>query len=271
MKVISFNTNSIRMRQHQLEKLIHTHSPDVIGIQETKAQDIDFPVEMIESLGYQCAFHGQKTHYGVALLYKHTPLEITKGFVDDSEDAQRRFITARFEIDGKIITVMNGYFPQGDSNAHPTKYPAKRKFYEDLTRLLKSQFTPDDNIIVMGDMNIASLDLDIGIGADNAKRWLKTGKCSFLPEEKQWLKTLIDWGLSDSYRQLHPDVNDRFSWFDYRSKGFDKEPRRGLRIDLILATSPLSQQCCDAGIDYEVRGMEKPSDHCPIWAEFELK
>ena len=258
------------MRQHQLEKLIETHSPDVIGIQETKAQDADFPVDMIESLGYQCAFHGQKTHYGVALLYKHNALEVTKGFISDTEESQRRFITAKFEINGKLVTVMNGYFPQGDSLKHPTKFPAKKKFYEDLTRLLNTQYTSDDNIILMGDMNIAPLDLDIGIGEDNAKRWLKTGKCSFLPEERQWIDTLYDWGLSDTYRALHPDVNDRFSWFDYRSKGFDKEPRRGLRIDLILATENLTKQCIDAGIDYEVRGMIKPSDHCPIWSEFKL-
>jgi len=270
MKVISFNTNSIRMRQHQLEKLVSTHSPDVIGIQETKAQDDDFPLEMIESLGYQCAFHGQKTHYGVAMLFKHQPLEISKGFAGDTEDSQRRFISAKFEINNEIITVMNGYFPQGDNISHPTKFPAKKKFYQDLTQLLKNQYSADDNLIVMGDMNIAPLDLDIGIGEDNAKRWLKTGKCSFLPEEREWIKTLYDWGLIDTYRQLHPDVDDRFSWFDYRSKGFDKEPRRGLRIDLILATQKLSARCCDAGIDYNVRGMEKPSDHCPIWSEFEL-
>ncbi len=270
MKVTSFNTNSIRMRQHQLEKLINTHAPDVIGIQETKAQDIDFPVEMVESLGYQCAFHGQKTHYGVALLYKHKPLEIIKGFASDTEDSQRRFITGKFEIDGEIITVMNGYFPQGDSNKHPTKFPAKKKFYADLLHLLETQYTADDKLIVMGDMNISSLDLDIGIGADNAKRWLKTGKCSFLPEEREWLQKLYNWGLIDTYRQLHPQVDDRFSWFDYRSKGFDKEPRRGLRIDLILASENLSSRCNAAGIDYDVRAMEKPSDHCPIWTEFEL-
>jgi len=270
MKVISFNTNSIRMRQHQLEKLINTHAPDVIGIQETKVQDCDFPVDMIESLGYQSAFHGQKTHYGVALLFKHKPLEIIKGFATDDSDAQRRFISAKFEIDGEMITVMNGYFPQGDNNKHPTKFPAKKKFYADLNHLLETRHHPSENLIVMGDMNIASVDLDIGIGADNAKRWLKTGKCSFLPEERQWLNTLSNWGLVDTFRHLHPQVDDRFSWFDYRSKGFDKEPRRGLRIDLIMASASLIKTCSDAGIDYDVRAMQKPSDHCPIWAEFKL-
>jgi len=270
MKVISFNTNSIRMREHQLQALVKNHSPDVIGIQETKSQDADFPVKMIESLGYQAAFHGQKTHYGVALLYRHTPVEIIKGFPDDTDQAQRRFIAASFEINGKKVTVMNGYFPQGESNTHPQKFPAKRKFYADLTQLIRSQYAPEDNLIVMGDMNIAPLDLDIGIGPDNAKRWLKTGKCSFLPEEREWIQTLYDWGLIDTFRHLNPDVDDRFSWFDYRSKGFDREPKRGLRIDLILATQKLIGKCSDAGIDYDIRSMEKPSDHCPIWADFEL-
>ena len=270
MKVISFNTNSIRMRQHQLEALVEKYQPDVIGIQETKVTDEDFPVDMIASLGYEAAFYGQKTHYGVALLYKHRPTEIIKGFPDDKDDAQRRFIMASFEINGKKTTIMNGYFPQGESRDHPQKFPAKQKFYADLTDFIENNHKPEDNLIVMGDMNIAPLDNDIGIGADNAKRWLKTGKCSFLPEEREWLQKLYDWGLYDSYRHLHPDVNDHFSWFDYRSKGFDREPRRGLRIDLILATKHLVEQCKETGIDYDVRAMQKPSDHCPIWAEFSI-
>lgn len=267
MKVVSFNTNSIRMRQHQLEKLIETHSPDIIGIQETKAQDSDFPIDMIAALGYDCAFHGQKTHYGVALLYKHKPIEVIKGFKDDASDAQRRFIRAKFEINKQVITVMNGYFPQGESIDHPTKFPAKQHFYQNLNTLLKQEYSPNDNIIVMGDMNIAPLDIDIGIGPDNAKRWLKTGKCSFLPVEREWINSLYAFGLADTYRHLYPDEH-QYSWFDYRSKGFNKAPRRGLRIDLILATEALMKHCTAAGIDYDVRGMLKPSDHCPIWAEF---
>jgi exodeoxyribonuclease III len=270
MKIISFNTNSIRIRQHQLELLIKTHQPDVIGIQETKVQDHEFPVEMIKELGYDAAFTGQKTHYGVALLYKLPATDIHKGFAGDAEDAQRRFIRATFEKDGKNITVMNGYFPQGESINHPTKFPAKKKFYADLTHLITENYSPDDDLVVIGDMNIAPTDNDIGIGPDNAKRWLKTGKCSFLPEEREWLQKLYDWGLYDSYREQNPDVDDRFSWFDYRSKGFEREPKRGLRIDLILATRNLMDKCTDTGIDYDVRSLEKPSDHSPIWANFKL-
>ncbi|KFK58890.1 exodeoxyribonuclease III, partial [Vibrio vulnificus] len=111
------------------------------------------------------------------------------------------------------------------------------------------------------------IDADIGIGEVNRKRWLKTGKCSFQPEEREWLQTLLDWGLEDTFRKLHPSVDDKFSWFDYRSKGFDDN--RGLRIDVILATPSLAAKCQESDIDYELRGIEKPSDHAPIWATFE--
>jgi exodeoxyribonuclease-3 len=122
----------------------------------------------------------------------------------------------------------------------------------------------------MGDFNVAPADSDIGIGADNARRWLRTGKACFLPEERQWFAVLQDWGLHDSFRLLHPDVDDRFSWFDFRSRGFDTEPKRGLRIDHILLTRSLLTHCRAAGIDYEIRGMEKPSDHCPVWVELDF-
>ena len=118
----------------------------------------------------------------------------------------------------------------------------------------------------MGDLNISPEESDIGIGEPNRKRWLRDGKCSFLPEEREWLQRLKQWGLHDSFRALHPDADDRFSWFDYRSKGFDEN--RGLRIDLILTTAPLLARLTDADIDYPLRAVEKPSDHAPIWASF---
>jgi exodeoxyribonuclease-3 len=114
------------------------------------------------------------------------------------------------------------------------------------------------------------VDRDIGIGEDNAKRGLRTGKCSFLPEEREWLQRYIDWGLRDTYRELYPEVDDRFSWFDYRSRGFERDPKRGLRIDLVLATAPLCERCREAGIAYDIRAMERPSDHCPVWAELDI-
>jgi exodeoxyribonuclease-3 len=271
MKIVSFNANGIRARQNQLEALTEQHHPDIMGIQETKVSDDLFPLESIEQLGYRACFHGQKGHYGVALLSREIPTKVTKGYPVDGEESQRRIITGEYALPrGESLTVINGYFPQGENRKHEVKFPAKRKFYEDLLTYLQSSFSPASNLIVMGDFNVAPLDLDVGIGPNNAKRWLQSGKCSFLPEEREWLGRLLDWGLYDAYRQLQPDANDRFSWFDYRSRGFERDPKRGLRIDLLLVTKPLVERCTEAGIDYRIRAMPKASDHCPVWARFDL-
>ena len=271
MKIVSFNVNSVRRRLHQLEAVISKHQPAFIGLQETKVQDQDFPVEAIESLGYQVAFHGQKTHYGVALLYQADPVNIVKGFSGDTGDSQRRIISGTFETDtGRSLTVINGYFPQGENRSHPVKFPGKEKFYADLSVHLNNHHSPDELLWIIGDMNIAPVDADIGIGESNMKRWLKDGKTCFLPEERDWMSRLKQWGLSDVYRHHYPDVDDLYSWFDYRSRGFDQEPKRGLRIDLILATQSALALNRDSGIDYDIRSMDQPSDHCPIWAEVDL-
>ncbi len=169
---------------------------------------------------------------------------------------------------GRKIRVVNGYFPQGESRDHPVKFPNKEKFYQDLYHQLECEENPKELLLVVGDMNVAPEDQDIGIGEVNAKRWLRTGKCSFLPEEREWLERVCRWGLVDTFRNCHPDSDDRFSWFDYRSRGFEADPPRGLRIDLVLATQTLIDCCVGAGIDYDIRSMEKPSDHAPVWAEF---
>ncbi|GGY41953.1 exodeoxyribonuclease III [Bacterioplanes sanyensis] len=267
-RVISFNINGIRARQHQLEALRKHYDADIIGLQETKVHDEQFPLADVESLGYHVEYFGQKSHYGVALLSKTKPVFVQKGWPWDDEDAQKRIIHARYELDGDTIDVINGYFPQGESRDHEIKFPAKRQFYADLMRYLDEKFTPESKLVLMGDMNISPQDIDIGIGEPNRKRWLKTGKCSFLPEEREWYDRLLAWGLTDSYRQLNPDSSELFSWFDYRSKGFNDDPKRGLRIDHILLTAPLAQSCHNAGIGYDIRAMEKPSDHAPIWADF---
>ncbi len=267
MKIISFNINGLRARPHQLQAIIEQHNPDIIGLQETKVHDEVFPISIIEELGYQVYYHGQKAHYGVALMCRQTPENVMKGFPSDDEEAQRRLIIGQFKQEnGRLLTVFNGYFPQGESRDHPTKFPAKQKFYRDLLNYLQQNHQPDEDIVIMGDMNISSTDLDIGIGETNRKRWLQTGKCSFLPEEREWLNELLAWGFVDTWRSQNPDSNEHFSWFDYRSRGFDDN--RGLRIDLLLATPALQQRLQHTGIDYQIRNMEKPSDHAPIWAEF---
>lgn len=270
MKIVSFNVNGIRARMHQIQAIKQQLKADILGLQEVKAMPEQLPLDEISALGWHTEVHSQKAHYGVATLSKEMPLSVQKGFPTDDEESQKRFIHTSYKTpDGETLHVINGYFPQGENRNHETKFPAKRQYYADLLTYLESNFTPDDNVIVMGDINVAPIDLDIGIGEANAKRWLKTGKSAFLPEEREWVENLINWGLIDSYRLLNPNVNDRFSWFDYRSKGFEDDPKRGLRIDLIMITKPLVERLVNAGIDYEIRGMEKPSDHAPIFIELD--
>lgn len=265
MKFISFNINGLRARPHQLTALVAQHQPDIIGLQETKVHDDMFPHDDVAALGYHVYYHGQKGHYGVALLSKHKPTSVQRGFPDDDPDAQRRIIMGQIPSPLGDITVINGYFPQGESRDHPIKFPAKQRFYQRLQQYLETCCDKNKPLLIMGDMNISPQDLDIGIGEENRKRWLRTGKCSFLPEERQWLNRLLDFGLVDTFRAAHPQTSDRFSWFDYRSKGFDDN--RGLRIDLLLASTSLAQHCIDTGIDYDIRAMEKPSDHAPVWLQ----
>lgn len=271
MKIISFNINGLRARLHQLEALITKHNPDIIGLQETKVHNEVFPEEAVNALGYRVYFHGQKAHYGVAMLVRddlaNNVTMVQKGFPTDNEDHQKRMVMVTVNYDGKPVTVLNGYFPQGESVDHETKFPYKRQFYSDLMSYLDDKHTNEEAVIVMGDINISPADLDIGIGEPNRKRWLKTGKCSFQPIEREWLATLMNWGLHDTFRTLHPSKGEQYSWFDYRSRGFDDN--RGLRIDVILATPVLNDKVVDAGIDYELRGIEKPSDHAPIYSTFE--
>lgn len=269
--IVSFNVNGIRARLHQLQAICATLRPDVLALQETKVKDEAFPYDAVKSLGYEAHAYGQAGHYGVALLSKYPCIKLQCGLINELPGAQRRLITGQFVTpSGGMLTIINGYFPQGENRDHPVKFPYKKQFYADLATYVQNSFKPEDPILVVGDMNVAPEDADVGIGKANAIRWLKTGACGFLPEERLWLNTIANWGLVDLFRVKHPQVTDKFSWFDYRSRGFEAEPRRGLRLDLILGTQIVAQRCKDAGVDYAIRAMEKPSDHCPVWVAIDI-
>ena len=264
LKVMSFNVNSIRTRMEQIIPFLKKQQPDIIGLQEIKVVNDLFPKEEFEKLGYQIYANGQQKYHGVATLVKESAVAVDYDF--SGQQDQKRMIISKHKGD---VTVFNGYFPQGESRDHPKKFPYKLNFYQEFLSYLKSNFNfANDKIIVMGDLNISPEDKDIGIGEQNRLRWLKEGKCSFLPEERELLKKFQDLGFYDTYRELHPDIIDKFSWFDYRSRGFEHNPKRGLRIDHIWVTKTLMQKCCSAEIDYELRAGIRPSDHCPIFAEF---
>tara|TARA_B100001029_G_scaffold21189_2_gene14124 strand:- start:12538 stop:13350 length:813 start_codon:yes stop_codon:yes gene_type:complete len=270
MKIISFNVNGIRARLHQLKKVISSHKPEIICLQETKVDNENFPMGQIEELGYKAIINGQKGHYGVATLFKNDISDYRLGFPTDKKDAQCRIIVTKHNFNKNSLNIINGYFPQGENRNHPIKFPYKEKFFKDLMKFLKKDFSPSEKIIILGDLNISPEDIDIGIGEKNRKRWLSQGYTSFLPEEREWLQKIKDWGFFDSYRKFYPSSNDKFSWFDYRSRGFDDNPKRGLRIDHLWVTNSLLDKALSSGIDYGIRGMEKPSDHAPVWTDFKL-
>ena len=269
MKIVSFNINSIRARPHQIEHLRDTIDPDIIGLQETKVNDPEFPIEVINEIGYHAEYWGQKGHYGVAILSKEKPINTVKGFVNDTEDDQKRFIQSTFKYGDKELIVMNGYFPQGENINHETKFPKKIKYYDDLKEHILNLKKVSSNLIVMGDFNVSPEDIDIGIGEQNAKRWLREGKTSFQPQEREMWKSIKDLGFVDTWRVINPDESSIYSWFDYRSRMFDQDPQRGLRIDHIMLSENLKDSINSVGIDHVARGMEKPSDHCPIWLELD--
>ena len=161
MKIFSFNVNGLRARLHQMSALIDKHSPDIICLQETKVDNENYPMESINELGYKAIINGQKGHYGVSTLYKSEPLDFQLGFPTDEEDAQCRLISSRHKFSSQEVTIINGYFPQGESRDHPKKFPYKEKFFKDLMIYLNENFSPDDNIIILGDLNISPEDIDI--------------------------------------------------------------------------------------------------------------
>ncbi|CAD83497.1 exodeoxyribonuclease III [Candidatus Blochmanniella floridana] len=267
MRFVSFNINGLRAHMHQLDALITQLKPDVIGLQETKVHDDIFPVKIIEQYGYYVHFYGQKKYYGVAFLFKYPPITVTQGNVYDSLSSQKRTIIAQIVTKIGILTIINCYCPQGE-NYHSNKFLFKRQFFQNLQHYIENTYNNQSILLIMGDLNISPTDLDVGISEQNKKRWIKSGKCSFLPEERSWIHSLMKWGLIDIYRKNNPYNNKRYSWFSYKYDGFHKN--KGLRIDLILVTQPLENLYINGDISYDIRGMPNSSDHAPIWVDFDI-
>ena len=266
MKFISFNINGLRARPHQLEAITEKYQPDVIGLQEIKVADEDFPYTITDNLGYHVFHHGQKVIMVSPWLTKKEPKAVRGGFPTDNEDAQKRIIMADLETPFGLLTVINGYFPQGRKSCSWNEFPAKEKFYADLQRYLEQDHDKANPVLIMGDMNISPSDLDIGIGDENRKRWLRTGKCSFLRKSVNGINNLYDYGLEDTFRKIKPNsqwqvlvvliIAQKVLWQPWIT-----------HTDHILVNHQLAERCVDVGIALDIRAMEKPSDHAPIWAE----
>ena len=267
MRIICFNINGLRARPHQLKALKEKYDPDIIALQEIKVSDEDFPDQIPTELGFNYYNYGQKGFHGVAIFSKQPPISVIKGLEGGEDESQKRYIQCDYDTNVGIVSVCNSYFPQGENRKHPDKFPYKDRYYKRITKHIESLST---NVVLTGDFNIAPNRNDIGMNEDGIKRWLSQGHTAFLPEEIEWYKKLTDLGLVDIWRERNPN-STKCSWFDYRSRGFDQDPKRGLRIDHFLLSKDVQEKYINSEIDHELRAMEKPSDHCPVVLDLDIE
>lgn len=256
LKLATYNANSIRARLPIIMNWLSKEDPDILCLQETKVQDKDFPVAAFQEGGYVSTFRGQKAYNGVAILSKIPPAEIRFGLYG-GEDEQARFICATIQD----IPIVNVYVPQG-SQVGTEKFDYKLKWLQDLLAYVRRHYEPGSPLILAGDFNVALESIDV---FDPEKH---QGDVGFHPEERAIMRQYFDWGLIDLFRR-HEGGGNHYTFWDYRiPNGYKRN--LGWRIDYILTTKPLGEKSRSLWIDTEARGMEKPSDHTFLVAEFDL-
>jgi exodeoxyribonuclease III len=255
MKIATWNVNSIRIRLPRLLSWLERTQPDVVCLQETKVTDDIFPKVELESLGYCCLISGQKTYNGVAILSKLECSDAVLALPDDTPEADRRLVSAL--IAG--IRVIDVYAPNGQA-VGSDKYVYKLDWYRRLRAYLDSSFGPESDLLICGDFNIAPEDRDVW----DPRKW--QGQTLFSEPEKEALKNLMGWGLTDGLRMHRPEAG-LYTWWDYRAGAFHRG--WGLRIDHMLLSKSLAARCTGVEIDRNERKGEKPSDHAPVVASFE--
>jgi len=255
MKIATWNVNSMNVREGHVIEWLDANSPDVLVLQEIKQVTEKFPVESLQSIGYESIANGQKTYNGVAIVSRTEARDPVLEF-PDFDDPQRRVLAAT--IDG--VRVVNLYIPNG-SEVGSEKYDYKLRWLATLRDFLEDELSRHDKLVVLGDFNIAPADEDVY----DAEKWGDAILCS--PDEREALGKLLDLGLTDVFRKFD-QPEKTFSWWDYRAAGFRRNA--GLRIDLILTTESLTDACTASYIDKEPRAWERPSDHTPVIAEFAM-
>jgi exodeoxyribonuclease-3 len=225
-------------------------------MQETKVEDDDFPTDELLRLGYAVAMAGQRTYNGVAIASRLPMSEIAIGLADEPDPKEKRLIRAT--IGG--VRVYSAYVPNGKSPLSPS-FRDKLSFLSRLRKTVESEVSPDRPLLVCGDFNIAPDDRDVFDPA------VMRGQLHFHPDEHRALADFVSVGLIDVFR-LHNHEGDLFSWWDYRAASFVRN--HGLRIDLIFATRALTDVCSGAELDVAPRREDKPSDHVPVIATFDL-
>ena len=255
MKIATWNVNSMKVRLPHVLEWLAANTPDVLVLQEIKQLTEAFPADDLREAGYESLANGQKTYNGVAVIAKSVPEEPILE-IPGLDDPQRRVLAST--VGG--VRVINLYVPNGQA-VGSDKYEYKLGWLAALRDFLSDELTRHDNLVVLGDFNIAPADEDVY----DAEKWGDAILCS--PLERKALAELIDLGLTDVFRRFE-QPEKTFSWWDYRAAGFRRNA--GLRIDLILTSPAMTERCSASYVDKEPRAWERPSDHAPVIAEFDL-
>ncbi|MEE4174987.1 MAG: exodeoxyribonuclease III [Xanthomonadales bacterium] len=256
MKVATWNVNSLNVRLPHVLAWCAEAEPDILGLQETKLVDEKFPEAELRDAGYHAAFSGQPTYNGVALLSRQGPAVDVVTDIPGLDDPQRRIIAGTVGD----LRVINLYVVNG-KEVGSDKFEYKLHWLEQVTAWIATEMERHDRVVVMGDFNIAPDDRDV----HDPEAWSGSILCS--EPEREALQSILGLGLTDTFR-MFDQPEKTFSWWDYRRVAFRRNA--GLRIDLVLASQALADRCTRAWIDKEPRRQERPSDHTPAIAEFEL-
>lgn len=255
MKIVTWNINGIRaVTQKGFYEFWEKENPDILCIQETKAHPDQLQKELVQPKGWNGYWSAaQRPGYsGVATFCKETPESVSYGIGIPKFDAEGRIVITKF----KTFTLYNIYFPNGGSGEE--RHLFKQEFLQRLSRHLKPKVQDGENIIVVGDYNVAYLDIDVY----NPKGMQE--ESGFLPEERKWMIEFLEGGFVDSFRYFHPDEKGRFSWWSYFKNA--RATNSGWRIDHICVTRSLEKKLKSCQIFEAQEG----SDHCPVIAELSL-
>ena len=254
MKIATYNVNGINGRLPVLLRWLEETAPDVACLQELKAPDEKFPEQAIKDAGYSAIWHGQKSWNGVAILARGTDIKETRrGLPGDPDDSHSRYIEAL--VNG--ITIGCLYLPNGNPAPGP-KFDYKLRWFERLIAHAAELYRANMPAVLLGDYNVIPTELD----AYKPERWVEDAL--FRPETRAAFKVLVEQGWTDAIRKLYP-TELIYTFFDYFRNAYGRNA--GLRIDHFLLSPHLDSRLVAAGVDRNVRGWEKTSDHAPVWIE----
>lgn len=256
LRLATWNVNSLRARLPRIEEWLAYTRPDVLCMQETKVTDAGFPVMAFEALGYEVAFHGGQGRWNGVAIASRVGLEAVSTGFDDDPEAESRSIGA----DCAGVRVWSVYVPNG-REVGSEHYEAKLAWLGQLHEHLVANCDPKERLVVCGDFNVAPEDRDVY----DPGRFI--GATHVSEQERKALAQLLEWGLVDTFRLCRPEEK-LFTWWDYRAGDFHEH--RGMRIDLLLATRALADRARLAMIDRTARKGKLPSDHAPVFIDFEL-